>query len=338
MKDESSIDLRRTCESLLLQLDLLEPGQRFSLEPLTGGVSSDIVLITTDDKKLCVKFARAKLKVDADWYAPVHRNAAEYAWLRVAADAAPGSAVKVYGHSTELNGFAMEYLSGGDVYVWKSRLLSQEPDRGEAKAVGTLLGQIHAASVAPGFDQSPFQNSADFHALRIEPYLLYTATQHEDISPQLKKMANELENNPKVLIHGDVSPKNILFRSTGPVLLDAECATIGDACFDVSFCLNHLILKAVHLPATRETLLNDVLDFWDSYEPLIHWEHSPALQSRISRLLPMLMLARIDGKSPVEYLNTSEQSIVRHLSRQFVITPPDKLPEFVEKIKAYLEC
>lgn len=329
----ASPKLKENCEALLSELDLLEQGCPFHIEPLTGGVSSDIVLVTTPNTKLCLKFARAQLKVEADWFAPVHRNTAEYAWLQIAAKAAPQCAIRLFGHSPTLHGFAMEYISGSDVYLWKAHLLTEAKDNGEASAVGSLLGRIHQASVAPGFNKRQFQNSADFHALRLEPYLLHTAEKHSSVASSLQQMAEALHTSRQVLIHGDVSPKNILFRTNGPVLLDAECATLGDAAFDIAFCLNHLILKSVHLPASKGTLLAGSMDFWHNYIPHVSWEKHNELQARTCRLLPMLMLARVDGKSPVEYLNVEEQSHVRELSLQLIQTPVDTLAAFIQQVE-----
>lgn len=266
--------------------------------PLTGGVASDIARVDLPGRSVCVKFALPRLKVAADWRAPVHRNAAEYAWLKVAAEVCPDSAVALFGRSGAQHGFAMEYLSGRDVYLWKAALLAGRAPRGEAAAVAGVLGRIHGASAAAGFDRAPFMNRDDFHALRIEPYLVQAARVHGDLAAPLEALAAMLYDSAQVLVHGDVSPKNILMRGSGPVLLDAECATMGDASFDVAFCLNHLVLKAAHLPACRAAFLDEIGAFWAAYRDHVTWEAETALEARVCRLLPALMLARIDGKSP----------------------------------------
>jgi aminoglycoside phosphotransferase (APT) family kinase protein len=226
----------------------------------------------------------------------------------------------------------MEFIGGDGVYLWKTHLLAESPGADEASQVGTLIGKVHAASVKADFNTSAFQNRDDFHALRLEPYLTYTATLHPDISTRLNEIADNLYQSKQVLVHGDVSPKNILFRPTGPVILDAECATMGDASFDPSFCLNHLILKAIHLPASRQRYLQNALKFWRSYETAIDWEPRSAVESRICELLPALMLARVDGKSPVEYLSKEEGDIVRTISRRFIKSPETQLTSLLQGI------
>src|SRR5690606_32428140 len=158
---------------------------------------------------ICVKFALPRLKVAEDWRAPVHRNLAEYSWLSFAGTIAPLSVPRLLGISGSLHGFAMEYLTGADIYLWKTALLSEAPDRGEAGRVGDILGRIHTASAQPSFDRSPFFNRDDFRALRLEPYLTFTAGKHPDLAQNLTALADRLYNADIALVHGDVSPKNI---------------------------------------------------------------------------------------------------------------------------------
>ncbi len=322
--------LDERCRSLVAELGLGSRADVRSVRPLTGGVASDIALVELGDKSICIKFALPKLKVAADWRAPVHRNAAEYAWLKFAADVAPECAVRVLGHSEERHGFAMEHVSGDGVYLWKSALLSEAPDRGEARAVGNLLGRLHAASASAGFDRNGFDNGGDFLALRIEPYLNYTAQRHPALAAPMKRMAEALHARQAVLIHGDASPKNVLFRTGNPILIDAECATMGDPSFDLAFCMNHLLLKAIHLHRARAQCLAKVLEFWEAYEPHVTWEPVAEIEARTCALLPMLFLARVDGKSPVEYLSEPEREVVRSLAQPLIKAPTRSLQALVE--------
>ena len=323
------------CKKLVEELQLGKASRVTDVTPLTGGVASDIASFNLNGKTYCAKFALPKLKVAADWYAPVHRNAAEYAWLEFMAATCPHLAVKLYGRSASLNGFVMEFISGKDVYLWKTALLNCEPDRGEAGSVGALLGQIQAASTRSGFDKSPFQNRDDFQALRIEPYLLFTAEKHADLKSEFNVLASQLYDNQAVLVHGDVSPKNILLRDAGPVILDAECATMGDASFDPAFCLNHLLLKSFHLPDSRHSLLHSVEAFWNAYAAHLTSEDPASLEARICRLLPALMLGRVDGKSPVEYLSADTRDQVRIAGFELIRSPEEKLGPLMDRFKHF---
>ncbi len=322
------------CRSLIVDLRLAARHDVVSVRPLTGGVASDIGVINLGHRQVCVKFALEKLKVAADWRAPVHRNRAEYEWLRFAGSVAPANIPALFGWSQAENGFVMEYLAGPDVVLWKAALLAGTPQPGAAARVADLLGRIHQASTRPGFDAAPFRNRDDFRALRLEPYLSFTASSHPSVAARLTLLAEQLYQDQRTLVHGDVSPKNILLRGGQPILLDAECATMGDPAFDLAFCLNHLVLKALHLPAQRTTLLADVGAFWASYRPQISWEPAGDLERRVTALLPALMLARIDGKSPVEYLAPAERDQVRALSLALLCGTVNGLGQLAAQVQA----
>ncbi len=333
----TAADFEARARRLIADLGLASADAVMGATLLAGGVASDIGVVDLGDRQICVKFALEKLKVAADWRAPVHRNRAEYAWLAFAATVAPSAVPMLHGWSATENGFAMEYLAGPDILLWKAELLAGRVPQGAAAAVGAILGRIHAASAGPGFDAAPFQNAEDFRALRLEPYLGFTATRHPDLAERLNSLATSLDEARTVLVHGDVSPKNILLREGRPILLDAECATMGDAAFDVAFCLNHLVLKAVHLPANRPALFAEARAFWAAYRGEVTFEDTDALEARIAALVPALMLARIDGKSPVEYLSEAERDRVRRLATPLVAAPPARLAALFPILQSELD-
>lgn len=326
------MEIHTRCHEILCELDLIQPHEPISVSSLAGGVASDIAHISAGHTQYCVKFALPKLKVKADWFAPTHRNLAEYAWLEYTAQLHPKMAVRLFGQSTQKLGFVMEFLQGEDIYLWKDALLQGTSKGDEAGLVGHVIGKIHAAASTADFDPSDFKNRDDFRALRIEPYLLYTATQHPDLATILHQLADTLYRADTTLIHGDVSPKNIFFRPAGPVILDAECATMGDPAFDIAFCVNHLILKAFHLSQHQKAYLEYVQQFWDSYAPHINWENPPLLEARVCHLLPALMLARVDGKSPVEYLNRREAQLIRECARYLLHNPEISIGGLLSKL------
>ncbi|NND91155.1 MAG: aminoglycoside phosphotransferase family protein [Granulosicoccus sp.] len=321
------------CRQLVESLGLCHAGDVSAVRRLSGGVASDIAVVTVGRQSVCVKFALEKLRVDEDWFAPVHRGRAEFAWLAVAGDVVPDAVPRLYGWSDDDNGFAMEYIEGSDVSLWKSELLAGVPDTGEAGAVATILGRIHAESTKPGFDREAFGTSIDFESLRIDPYLRFTAGKHPDIAPRIVALADQLSQSSIALVHGDISPKNILLRGRQPILLDAECASMGDPAFDVAFCLNHLLLKSIHLPDSAANLHSAMTRFWNAYASQVSWEEEHRLESRVTRLLPALMLARVDGKSPVDYLSDVSRARVRAVAKPLIDSPVDEIGEILQVLQ-----
>jgi len=276
------------------------------LVPLAGGVSSDIFRVETPGATFCVKRALPRLKVAADWQVPVDRNRYEIAWLERAAAILPGAVPKVLGVDPAGGAFAMEWLAPDRHPVWKAELRDGRIDLPTAAAVGERLGRLHAATAGRTDVAAMFPTDALFHALRLEPYLEATARAHPDLAPVLARLVGTTAGTKLALVHGDMSPKNILVGPAGPVFLDAECAWYGDPAFDLAFLLNHLLLKGAWRPAWRARYVEAFEALVATYRIHVAWEPWDGLERRAAALLPALMLARVDGKSPVEYLVAPE--------------------------------
>jgi 5-methylthioribose kinase len=238
-------------------MQLLHPGEAFRAQTLPGGVSSDILRIDLPARSpglsFCFKRALAKLKVAADWRAPVERNHAEAEWLRVAGELVPQAVPRLLGEDAQSGAFAMEYLPPALHPVWKNELRDGDIHAETAAAVARSISAIHAGTAQRTDLAQRFANDYIFHPIRLEPYLLATGAHHPDCVARLRELAETTARNKRALVHGDLSPKNILVAAPGPILLDAECACYGDPAFDLTFCLNHLLLKCLWRPQWRGT-------------------------------------------------------------------------------------
>ncbi len=312
----------------LRRMRLLPPDAAATGERLTGGVSSDIWRIDTPAGPVCVKRALAKLRVAADWRAPVERNVYEARWMQRASAAVPGSAPALLGQDQEAGALAMAFLPPGNHALWKTLLRDGHADPGFAASVATTLARIHAATAADPTTAAAFPTDAIFHDIRLEPYLVATGRAHPDLADRFAALVETTRANKHALVHGDVSPKNILRGPSGPVFLDAECAWWGDPAFDLAFCLNHLLLKCLWTPRATSGFLACFDAMVAAYRAGIAWEAADALEARAAALLPGLFLARVDGKSPVEYITTdADRDRVRRTARPLLITPPARLSD-----------
>jgi len=323
---DEAADTAASVGAALRRLGLLSADGEITLEPLTGGVSSDIWKARVDGQTICVKRALAKLRVAQDWYAPVGRNAAEVAWLQTAARIVPEAVPAILGHDAEAGLFAMAYLDPASHPVWKAQLLAGTAEPETARQVGDRLGRIHAATAGQPDLAAAFANDATFHAIRLEPYLEATARVHPVLAPALLRLVATTAQTRRVLIHGDVSPKNILVGPDGPLFLDAECACYGDPAFDLAFCLNHLLLKCLARRPVAGKYLACFASLATAYLDHVDWESVAEMEARTARLLPGLFLARVDGKSPVEYLtDEADKARVRRTASALLLQPVDHL-------------
>lgn len=313
-------------EDFLLAQGLAIAGEHMRWTALAGGVSSDIWRVDLPGRTLCIKRALAKLKVAADWYAPTERNAYEWKWLQFAAGHVPDAVAQPLAHDARAGLFAMAYLDPEQHPVWKMQLLNAQVDVATAAAVARIVATVHNASAYKPSVAQAFPTRENFFALRLEPYLVATGRVHLDLAPQLNALAERTGAAQIALVHGDVSPKNILVGPVSPILLDAECAWYGDPAFDLAFCLNHLLLKCLVHPSLYGQYLLAFDTLAKTYLDAVQWESRQTIEARAAALLPALLLARVDGKSPVEYLHSpAQREVVRQVARPLIATAPPTL-------------
>ena len=222
----------------------------------------------------------------------------------------------------------MDYLDPRDHPVWRDQLRAGHAEAATPRAVARRLAGVHAATAHRPDVAALFPSDHIFWDIRMEPYLLATARAHPNLAAALEDLAATTARTKIALVHGDVSPKNILVGPDGPLFLDAECACYGDPAFDLAFCLYHLLLKCLWVPAACAKFLACFTALVDAYLPLVTWEAPGVLERRAARLLPALTLARIDGKSPVEYVEAAaDKDLVRAFATSLVAAPAVRLAD-----------
>lgn len=294
-----------------------------TLTPLSGGVSCDVWRADIPgEAPLVVKQALPKLRVAADWRAPVARAENEVAWLRRVAAIDPTLVPAVVATSPADHLFVLGWCEGP---VWRDELVAGRVDPAFAGRLGTDLARIHAATAGEPGCYDP----ALFDALRIAPFLRYAAERVPVAADVLAALADDLANRRIALVHGDVSPKNIIVAGDHGLFLDAEPAVYGDPAFDLAFCTTHLLLKTIWLAEHEAALHAAAAIFVDRYLAGVSWEAPEPLAIRAGALVAALLLARVEGKSPAPYLDDRTGAIVRARALALLARPPAPLPTII---------
>lgn len=295
--------------SLLREENLIE-GSKIQFKPLKGGVSSDIVQVSDGNNSVVVKQALPKLNVEDDWYADISRNENEQKFLRFLEQVKPEATPKLFYSNSEYSFFVMEFLDDG-FKNWKKQMLNGDFDPRIAEKSVELLATIHKKSSEDEGLKQEFDKAQNFYELRTEPYLVTTGKRHPDLQDLFFNEVERLKTHQEAIVHGDFSPKNIMVKNDRVVLLDHEVAWYGDPAFDLAFFLNHLYLKMLFHYGKSGEVQDLTIIAWKTYFENTGSEIKKQMEKRTIRLLLMMMLARMDGKSPVEYLDNDQQEFVR---------------------------
>jgi hypothetical protein len=291
---------------------------------LHGGVSNKTVLVQRDGDAWVLKQALAKLRVPVDWFSDpmrIHREASALRWLERLAPA--GSAPRLVFEDFEHHVLCMDAVAEPHEN-WKEKLLAGRVERDDVVGFGTMLGEIHVRSSQLLEELRPeFGGREFFESLRLEPYYLYAAGNEPAAEPFLRALVEETRTVTATLTHGDYSPKNVLIHEGRLKLLDFEVAHIGDPAFDIGFSLAHLLSKAHHLAAVRDELRASITLYWDTYrDTLGDASFADGLEERAVRQACGCLLARVRGRSQLEYLSDAEKDRQADVVLRMLPGPP----------------
>jgi aminoglycoside phosphotransferase (APT) family kinase protein len=284
------------------------PDETPDVRVLAGGVSNRTVLVKrpATGEAWVLKQALAKLRVKVDWFsdpARVHREALGLRWLEQLAP--PGTITPLVFEDQQHHLLAMQAVPEPHEN-WKTMLLRGEVDMGLVEQFAALLAAIHRRAAESDEPLSDiFDDRSFFESLRLEPYYAYAAEQVPDAREFLHELIADTRRRRLSLVHGDFSPKNILVRDGKMILLDHEVIHWGDPAFDVGFALTHLLSKAHHLHDVRfARAAQQFCDVYGSVLGPVYWDAN--FQIMASRHTLACMLARVAGRSPLEYLDRAE--------------------------------
>ena len=297
-----------------------------TVRKLGGGVSNNVVLVEDAAQRIVLKQSLPRLRVRDEWLAERSRIHREWRVMRALGDVLPaGRLPDLLFQDTLRFLYAMRAAPAGSS-DWKTRLLAGECSPTTARLAGATLGLIVRGTWGQPAFRQPFSDRAAFNQLRTDPYYRTIALRHPRLAAPVTDWIAESAARQAALVHGDWSPKNLLVGRGQLVCIDFECAHFGDPSYDAGFLLNHLVLKAFHRPALAASYLRLARIAFCWTLGMLPREALDWFEASSMRHLAFLMLARIDGKSPVEYLRCeSVRSAVRRLAMDLIDSRPATL-------------
>jgi aminoglycoside phosphotransferase (APT) family kinase protein len=305
------LDSKEEVVKYLKQEGLIKFDDVALVEHLSGGVSCRVWKVTANTNRWVIKQALGKLDVKADWFSDVERIHREHEVMKQLELVIPDSNIPKILHVDYVNHIYLMTCAEEGVETWKELLMNGIFNTDTAKSAANILSEIHSQShkideqVKAGFSDQKY-----FIQLRIDPFHRYLINKYPELSKDINNLITELTEYKTCLVHGDFSPKNMLVEKSGNVvLIDYEVAHWGNPVFDLAYCLGHLMLKTWHLKKSAE-IIELISVFMANYK------------GQISNLLPhlgLMLLARMDGKSPVNYIQDENlKQIIRTVGMNWI--------------------
>lgn len=322
----------------LRERGLLKKESLASVHYCQGGVSCTVAYVEIDGKPMIIKQALGQLKTKETWLCDPNRMYIEYESNKIYHELLPENAPETYFYDQGNYIYGREAVPDG-CRMWKDDLMEGILNKNIArKAVDTLI-TVHNHCRNDKDIEKKFEDKSIFYSLRIAPYIEFTVSKHPEIEDHARFVKNQMMESKITLVHGDYSPKNIMLDGTGMKVLDYEVAHYGHPAFDLAFFSNHFILKAVKFTENAEKYLDLLDEIATRYLEAQQCMDRQKFEEIYVQTLAILMLARVDGKSPVEYLEDEEdkQELVRSLSISIIKQKMSAYHEVAALLKESLE-
>ncbi|MBI2479721.1 MAG: phosphotransferase [Planctomycetia bacterium] len=337
-----------TAESYLRRKHLLAPDEPVVVRELPGGVSNVVLYVArSSGPDFVVKQARGQLRVAAPWFCSVERIWREVETMKVCTQlltdsstrpAIPTSTPELLCCDTDNFLYGMSAVPNHE--TWKQMLLRGEVDDRVARSCGWLLGRLHGGTWGGKGLPNLLHDRQFFDDLRVDPYYREIARVHADLVPAIDRLINSLDHSICCLVHGDFSPKNLLIHEHGLVLVDFEVGHFGDPAFDIGFFLSHLSLKAFRAGDEFPKYVSLIAAFREAYADeccrFLSADDLQAVQRRAAANLAACMLARVAGKSQVDYLTAPMRTLVREMTRNILLSSVASLDDVLDEIYSTL--
>lgn len=324
----------------LVSRGLIESSEAVAAEGLGWGVSNILVKVRTRVGCFVVKQSLAQLRVSGEWFADRARIFRERACISALSPRLPAGTLPTVYHEDKDNFLFVMSCAPDQGTNWKETLLQGVVDQGVASEVGSVLGTIHRISAGDQGLKQQFGDHQPFIQLRIDPYHWCTANAHPDLAGVIRREARRMLEVKTALVHGDYSPKNMIVADGKVFLIDFEVVHYGNPVFDVAFMLSHLLLKAIYNSGLTNS--SDPQAYFGAAEAFITSYYAAApgaanFERDVMKQLGCLMLARVDGKSPAEYIDTPKtKGLVRAVARELLLTDYSSLPEVTALVGSHL--
>lgn len=327
------ISERKELLKYLVAQQIISYNEKVEIHYFSGGVSGTVAIVTTSEKEFIVKQALERLNVEAEWKCDQTRLKVEHNALKVYAEIVPDNVPKPFSFD-ESNYIMIREAAPFDAVMWKTDLLRGFFNDTVAKKAIDSLSMVHNRTAYATDIMEEFHDGHFFYDLRIDPYINYTVKKYPELQKKARNVIDYLTREHIALVHGDYSPKNIMVKEDKIFIVDFETSYFGHPAFDIAFFSNHFLLKTVKNKQWGASYLRMLDSMMRRYFSKVEFMDVKVLEDRTIEVLGFLFLARVDGKSPAEYIqDPKDKDLIRQIAKHILFEDMGSFKDVITYLK-----
>ena len=290
-----------------------------SFREIREGASSTIIMIIRETEKLVLKQALRRLKVKKEITAPLDRNLREQDCIDLMNSfLEPGIIPEIRFRDRDNCLFVMT-SAPDEAIQWKKMLLEGQVDLSIGVKIGQILAKIHNHTANNKKIYEQFKDNSIYILGRIDPCYREIQKAIPELREAMRKIIDGTVTRQEALCTEDFNPKNTLVKDRKFMLVDHEGAHYGDPSFDVGQFIAHIFLKSIHNWEIKDAYFDLVQSFWNGYCDEISVWSSKAFEPMVVKHTMAMMLGRVVGKLPVEYLVEEDKVVVKNVTKEGIL-------------------
>ena len=165
-----------------------------------------------------------------------------------------------------------------EALLWENELQRGRVDLQIAAQCGELLATVHSDTANSRDLRETFKNTKPFEQLRVAPAYGRIGEAFPEYRKVIEDQSKELLKSARVMVLGDLRPRNVWVNKGSIYLIDFATAHFGHPAFDLAFYCRDLCLKAIVNSPQKAAYLEAINVFWLSYFVVARYAGQPKVE------------------------------------------------------------
>lgn len=305
------------------------------INQIGDGRKNIVYSVVTSKQRLIVKQAHSRVQHTKERiFLDRKRIFQEHACIQVMSEIVPPDFIPTVLLEDRSNFILVTSGPAREAVLWENELARGRVDLQIAAQCGEALATIHNETINASELKSMFKDTKAFEQMRIEPIYDRIADAFPELKKTIDDRAKGLRSSGKVMVLGDLRPRNVWVNKGQIYLVDFATAHFGMPTFDVAFYCSDLCLKAIMNSHQKAAYLEAINVYWLSYFDTARYPKRQQVERSAVRDFGCILLA--NAHTPPVEIDDHTRDLTNRIAQSLLFTELDKIEDITEFINRTL--